>query len=142
MTITLSSDSAQRLKAQAAESGLHQSDSGLARKQARFLLHLHCWQMPNLLLYGFCIVLMPSLDILPICPCFHRMLAILTNICMYCIACVLILSVCITCICNCMLWTCSVDMYSSFWCTMTNAGYAKTSLHGHILYPCKGYNVQ
>jgi len=32
MTITLSADSAQRLKAQAAESGLHQSDSGLASK--------------------------------------------------------------------------------------------------------------
>ncbi|KAL0045119.1 hypothetical protein WJX82_008943 [Trebouxia sp. C0006] len=31
VTITLSADSAQRLKAQAAESGLHQSDSGLAR---------------------------------------------------------------------------------------------------------------
>ncbi len=32
VTITLSADSAQRLKAQAAESGLHQSDSGLASK--------------------------------------------------------------------------------------------------------------
>ncbi len=34
VTITLSADSAQRLKAQAAESGLHQSDSGLASKLA------------------------------------------------------------------------------------------------------------
>ena len=30
MSIVMSADSAQRLKAQAAESGLHQSDSGLA----------------------------------------------------------------------------------------------------------------
>ena len=69
MTITLSSDSAQRLKAQAAESGLHQSDSGLARERPRFLLHLHCWQTPNLVLYGLCVILMPCLNMLPICPC-------------------------------------------------------------------------
>ena len=34
----MSADSSQRLKAQAAESGLHQSDSGLASKRN----HLHC----------------------------------------------------------------------------------------------------
>lgn len=49
VTITLSADSAQRLKAQAAESGLHQSDSGLASKMVlgciisqRFALWMCC----------------------------------------------------------------------------------------------------
>ena len=38
VSITLSADSARRLKAQAAESGLHQSDSGLASKSHPLLL--------------------------------------------------------------------------------------------------------
>ena len=47
VSITLSADSAQRLKAQAAESGLHQSDSGLASESqvvsASCIVHyLHC----------------------------------------------------------------------------------------------------